>query len=74
MSQFIFMVYIIGLILKSQINWMQFLEEFKASEILCVTTFGTICTFNFDTKCVHSTMETLLSSIYVYMETRCMGS
>ncbi len=28
------------------------------NEILCVTTFDTICTFSFDTKCVHHTMET----------------
>jgi hypothetical protein len=34
---------------------MWFLEEFKVSEILCVTI---ICTFSFDTKCVHYTMET----------------
>jgi hypothetical protein len=35
---FIFMVYIIGLIFKAQINLMQFLKEFKLSEILCVVT------------------------------------
>jgi hypothetical protein len=55
---FIFMVYIIGLIFKAQINWMWFLEEFKVSEILHVMTFDIICSFNFDTKCVHYTMET----------------
>jgi len=52
------MVYIIGLILKAQINLMQFLKEFKVSEILCVATFDTICTYSFDTKCLHHTMET----------------
>jgi len=34
------------------------LKELKVSEILCVTTFDIIFTFNFDTKCVHRTMET----------------
>jgi hypothetical protein len=52
------MVYIIGLIFKAQINLMRFLEEFKMSEILCVVTFNTICTFSFDTKCLQRTMET----------------
>jgi hypothetical protein len=28
------------------------------SEILCVTTFDIIYIFSFDTKCVHSIMET----------------
>jgi hypothetical protein len=32
--------------------------EFEVGEILCVTTFNTISTFSFDTKCVHRTMET----------------
>jgi hypothetical protein len=36
---------------------MQFLKEFKVSEILCVTTFDIICAFSFDKKCVHHTME-----------------
>jgi hypothetical protein len=58
--KFIFMVYIIGLIFEAQINLMWFLEEFKVSEILSVATFNTICTFNFDTKCLHRTMETFV--------------
>jgi hypothetical protein len=37
---------------------MRFLEKFKMSEILCVTTFNIISIFNFDTKCVHYIMET----------------
>jgi hypothetical protein len=61
------MVYIIGLIFRSQINWMQFLEEFKASEFLCVTTFDTICNFKFDTKCLHHTMETLFYPLFMYI-------
>jgi hypothetical protein len=52
------MIYIIGHILKAQIDLMQFLKEFKVSEILCVATFDTICTYSFDTKCLHHTMET----------------
>jgi len=56
------MVYIIVLIFKTQINLMQFLEEFKVSEILFFTTFDTICTFSFNTKCVYCTMETPSSS------------
>jgi hypothetical protein len=32
------------------------------SEILHVTTFDTICTSNFDTKCLHHTMETLFET------------
>jgi hypothetical protein len=52
------MVYIVGLVFKAQINLMQFLNEFKVSEILCFATFDTICTCNFDTKCLHRTMET----------------
>jgi hypothetical protein len=36
------MVYIVGLIFKAQINLMQFIEEFKVSEILCVATFDII--------------------------------
>jgi hypothetical protein len=27
------------------------------SEILCVTTFDLICTFSFDTKCIHHTVD-----------------
>jgi hypothetical protein len=42
---------------------MGFLVEFKVSEILHVTTFDTICTFKFDTKCVHHTMETTQSMV-----------
>jgi hypothetical protein len=37
---------------------MRFLKKFKVSEILCVTSFDTICIFSFDTKRVHHTMET----------------
>ncbi len=37
---------------------MGFLVEFKVNEILCVTTFDTICTSSFNTKCVRQTMET----------------
>jgi hypothetical protein len=37
---------------------MRFLEKFKMSEILWVTTFDIICIFCFDTKCVHYSMET----------------
>jgi hypothetical protein len=37
---------------------MQFLQEFKMNEILCVITFDTICTSSFDTKFVHYTMKT----------------
>jgi hypothetical protein len=48
-------------IFKVRINSMQFLKEFKVSEILCVSIFDTICISNFDTKCVHHTMETPLS-------------
>jgi hypothetical protein len=58
---FMVMVYIIGLVFKAQINLMQFLKEFKVSEILCVITFNTICTFSFDTKCVDCIMEMPLS-------------
>jgi hypothetical protein len=57
------MVYIIVLIFEVQINLMQFLEEFKVSEILLFTSFDTICTSSFDTKCVHYTMETPSSSL-----------
>jgi hypothetical protein len=52
------MFYITCLIFKTQINHIRFLEEFKMNEILCVTTFNIICIPNFDTKCVHYTMET----------------
>ncbi len=45
-------------IFKAQINLMEFQEKFKENEILFFTTFDTICTFSFDTKCVHCTMET----------------
>jgi hypothetical protein len=37
---------------------MRFIKEFKMNEILCVTTFDTIGTFNFDTTYVHHTVET----------------
>ncbi len=37
---------------------MGFLVEFKVNEILRVTTFDTICTSSFNTKCVQHTMET----------------
>jgi hypothetical protein len=56
------MVYIIFIIFKAQINLMQFLEEFKVSEILFFTSFDTICTSSFDSKYVHCTMETPSSS------------
>jgi hypothetical protein len=52
------MVYITCLTFKAQINQIWFLEEFKMNEILCVATFDTIYTSNFDTKCVHYNMET----------------
>jgi hypothetical protein len=42
---------------------MGFLIEFKVSEILHVITFDTICTFSFDMKCVHRTMETTQSMV-----------
>jgi hypothetical protein len=45
---------------KAQTNLILFIEEFKVSEILCVATFDTICTFSFDTKCLHCTMETFV--------------
>jgi hypothetical protein len=35
--------YIIGLIFKAHINLVRFWEKFKVSEILCVTTFDTMC-------------------------------
>jgi hypothetical protein len=40
----------ISLIFKTQINLMQFLKEFKVSEITSVATFDTICTSTFDTS------------------------
>jgi hypothetical protein len=58
------MVYIIGASFKAQINLMQFLEEFKVSEILRVVTFNIICTSNFDTKCLHHTMKTPIGTFY----------
>jgi hypothetical protein len=51
------MVCIICFIAKAQISYMGSLEEFKVIEILCVSTFHIICTSNFDTKGLHSTME-----------------
>jgi hypothetical protein len=39
------------------------LKEFKASVILCVTTFDIICTSNFDKQCVHHIIETLKTQI-----------
>jgi hypothetical protein len=54
------MVYIICLIIMAKINYMWYLEEFKMSGILCVNTFHIMCTSNFDTKCVHYTMEIFL--------------
>jgi hypothetical protein len=53
----IFMVYIIFLIVKAQINYIWYLKEFKMSEILCVNTFDIIFTSNFNTKCAHYTIE-----------------
>ncbi len=47
---YIFMVYITCLIVKAQINYMWSFEEFKMSEIVCLSTFD-ICISNFDTKC-----------------------
>jgi hypothetical protein len=55
---FIFIEYIIDFILKTQINLMWFLKEFKVSEISYVTTFDTTCTPSFNTKCVYHTMKT----------------
>jgi len=40
---------------------MWFLEEFRVSEILCTTTFHTICTPSFDIKCVQCTVERLVN-------------
>ncbi len=51
--------YIFGLIFQAQLNLIRFKKGFKVSEILCVTTFNTICTFSFGTKCVRCTMGTL---------------
>jgi hypothetical protein len=58
----IFMVYTIDFIFKAQFNFMWFIKKIKMSEILHVTTFDTICTSNFDTKCLHHTMETLFET------------
>jgi hypothetical protein len=59
--------YIIGFIFKAQINLMRFKKKFKVSEILCVTSFDTICIFSFDTKRVHCTMETPSKYNYKYL-------
>jgi len=55
---FIYIDYITYFIFKTQINLMQFLEEFKVSEISYVITFDTTYTPSFNTKCVHRTMKT----------------
>jgi hypothetical protein len=44
------MVYITCLIVKAQINYMLSLEEFKMSEIVCVSIFDIICTSNLPWK------------------------
>jgi hypothetical protein len=56
------MVYMIVFNFRPQINLMQFLEELKVGEISFFTTFDTLSTSSFDTKCVHYTMETPNSS------------
>ncbi len=60
MNQFHIHGLLISLIIKAQINLMRFLEEFKVIEMLCAATFNAICTFSFDTKCLHRTMETFM--------------
>jgi hypothetical protein len=62
MNQFHFHVLYKFFNFKAQINLMQFLKEFKVSEILLFTTFDTICTSSFFTKCIHCTMKTPSSS------------
>jgi hypothetical protein len=56
---FIFMIYTSCFVLKAQINYIWFLKKFKVSGFLFlhVMTFGTQCISNFDTMCVHCTME-----------------
>jgi hypothetical protein len=54
---YMFMVYITCFVVKAQINYIWSLEEFKMGEILWVSTFDIMCTSNFNTKCIHCTME-----------------
>jgi hypothetical protein len=55
------MIYTSCFVLKAQINYIRFLKELKVNSFLFlhVMTFGILCISNFDTKCVHYTMETL---------------
>jgi hypothetical protein len=56
MNQFHIHSLYISLIFKTQINLMQFLKEFKVSEIISVVTFDIISTSTFETKCLHHTI------------------
>jgi hypothetical protein len=69
MNQFHIHSLYISVIFKGQINLIQFLEEFKLSEIFSVATFHTICTSNFDTKCLNHTMATPKAIYSTYLAT-----